>query len=62
MPDPRSSTAAGGGFVDAAQTGLLIGLALFAAALLACFLLPRPAPPTPDTTRADTPVASGDRQ
>jgi len=54
--------AAGGGFVDAAQTGLLIGLALFAAALLACFLLPRPAPPTPDTTRADTPVASGDRQ
>jgi predicted MFS family arabinose efflux permease len=54
--------AADGDFVAATQTGLLIGLALFAAALLACFLLPRPAPLAPAAVRADTPAASGDRR
>jgi EmrB/QacA subfamily drug resistance transporter len=43
-------------FVDATQTSLVIALVLFAAALLACFLLPRPAP---TAGRAD--VLEGDR-
>lgn len=36
--------ASGDGFVTAMRTSLLIGTALFTVALLACFLLPRPAP------------------
>jgi MFS family permease len=39
-----SRLAADRDFVDATRAGLVIGLVLFAAALLACFLLPRPAP------------------
>jgi EmrB/QacA subfamily drug resistance transporter len=48
--------AAHGDFVDATRTSLLIGVALFAVALLACFLLPRPAPQVPPTSRAGTPA------
>lgn len=36
-----SRLAADGDYVGATQTSLLVGLALFAVALLACFLLPR---------------------
>jgi MFS family permease len=50
-----SRLAADGDFVAATQTGLLLGLALFAAALVACFLLPRPASPARATARADIP-------
>jgi hypothetical protein len=57
-----SRLAADGAFVDAMQTSLLIGLALFAAALLACFLLPRPAPPAPAPVHTDIPAASSDRR
>ncbi len=57
-----SRLAADGDFVDAMQTSLLIGLALFAAALLACFLLPRPAPPAPAAAHTDIPAASSDRR
>ena len=55
--------AAGVGFVEATRTSLLVGLALFAAALVACLLLPRPAPPAPaaPAPRTDVPAASGDR-
>jgi len=38
-----SSLAVDGDFADAMRTSLVVGLALFAAALLACFLLPKPA-------------------
>ena len=57
-----SRLAADGDFVDATQTSLLLGLALFAAALLACFLLPRPAPPAPVAADTDIPAASSDRR
>jgi EmrB/QacA subfamily drug resistance transporter len=50
-----------GDFVGATQTSLYIGLALFAAALLACFLLPRPAPPAPAAARTNVPATGGDR-
>ncbi|WP_214324410.1 MFS transporter [Nonomuraea sediminis] len=46
--------AAGGDSVDATRTSLLIGLALFAVALLACFLLPRATTPTPVAAQADS--------
>jgi hypothetical protein len=54
-----SRLAADGDFVDATQTSLLIGPTLFAAALLACFLLPRPGPAA---AHEDIPAASGDRR
>lgn len=57
-----SRLAAGGNFVDATQTSLLIGLALFVIALLACFLLPRPAPTARAAAHTDIPVASSDRR
>jgi MFS family permease len=57
-----SRLAADGDFVDATQTSLLIGLALFAAALLACFLLPRPAPPAPAAAHTDIPPVSSERR
>jgi MFS family permease len=41
-----SRLAAGGDYVDATRTSLLIGVGLFALALAGCFLLPRPAPVT----------------
>lgn len=47
-----SRLTADGDFVGATQTSLLIGLALFAAALLACFLLLRAT--RPGTTNEDT--------
>ncbi|WP_084965504.1 MFS transporter [Thermoactinospora rubra] len=53
--------AAGGDSAGAAQTSLLIGLALFAVALPACFLLPPPAPPAP-AAAADTRVAGGEHR
>ncbi|GAB2484879.1 MFS transporter [Streptosporangium sandarakinum] len=57
-----SRLAADGDFAGATQISLLIGLALFAVALLACFLLPHPAPSAPPVTRTDIPTAGNDRR
>ena len=43
-----SRLAADGDFVGATLTSLVVGLVLFAAALLACLLLPRPVPAAVD--------------
>ncbi len=52
-----SSLTIDGDFAAAMRTSLLIGLALFAVALLACFLLPRPAPPPVRASRKSAPTA-----
>jgi EmrB/QacA subfamily drug resistance transporter len=63
-----SRLAAGDGYAGATQASLLAGLILFAVALVACFLLPRPAPPAPPepaasgTAQADEAQASADRR